>query len=125
MAKSKTTPIDSSLRNRTTLTGAFVIAAIALIVNANTFDHGYVLDDLSAITENWVTQKGTESLGTIWTTNYRHGYWSEPGSIYRPLTLSLFAWEWEHWPTMQLHFRHGRLMDFTDITEPSPSSNNA
>ncbi len=98
MAKSKTTPIDSSLRNRTTLTGAFVIAAIALIVNANTFDHGYVLDDLSAITENWVTQKGTESLGTIWTTNYRHGYWSEPGSIYRPLTLSLFAWEWEHWP---------------------------
>lgn len=74
------------------------LAAFAVVLNANTFYHGYVLDDLSAITENSVVKKGTENIPLIWKTDYRYGYWSEEGSLYRPLALTLFAWQWEHWP---------------------------
>lgn len=99
MAKSNK---DSSLRLQKASYHSWFLAAIiaftAVFLNLNTINGGYVLDDVSAITENWVVQKGTEGIGTIWTTNYRHGYWSEPGSLYRPLALTLFAWEWEHWP---------------------------
>ncbi|MEZ4721019.1 MAG: tetratricopeptide repeat protein [Flavobacteriales bacterium] len=77
---------------------AVLLGLFALVLNVNTFDNAYVLDDLSAITENSVVKKGTESIPLIWKTNYRYGYWSEPGSLYRPLVLTLFAWQWEHWP---------------------------
>jgi len=85
-------------KSRWIVTSVLSIFLFSLILNYGTIEHGYVLDDVSAITENWVVKKGTEELPTIWTTNYRHGYWSEAGSLYRPMTLSLFAWEWEHWP---------------------------
>lgn len=77
---------------------SIVVLMTALMPNISTFDYGYVLDDVSAITENYVVQKGTESIPVIWKTNYRFGYWSDPGSLYRPLALSLFAWEWGMWP---------------------------
>ena len=70
---------------------AVIVAFASLLPNTNTFNHGYVLDDISAITENYVVQKGVESIPVIWETNYRYGYWNDPGSLYRPLALSLFA----------------------------------
>lgn len=77
---------------------ALIPALLAIVLYANTFDHGYVLDDVSAITENLVVQRGTDGIGTIWTTHYRYGYWNNPGDLFRPLALTLFAWEWEMWP---------------------------
>lgn len=88
----------SSISKRGVFIAAFVVALCAFLPNVNTFNHGYVLDDVSAITENYVVQKGTESIPIIWKTNYRYGYWSDPGSLYRPLALTLFAWQWELWP---------------------------
>ena len=75
-----------------------VIGLLSLLLYLNTSSHGFVLDDISAITDNFVVQKGLDGLSTIWTTHYRYGYWGEGGSLYRPLTLSLFAWLWEVWP---------------------------
>ncbi len=40
----------------------------------------------------------------VYLTCYAEVYWDR------------FPGEWEHWPTMQLHFRHGRLMDFMETT---------
>lgn len=77
---------------------ALIPAVFAFLLYANTFEHGYVLDDGPAISENVVVQEGMDGLGTIWETNYRYGYWNEPGTLYRPLALTLFAWQWEHWP---------------------------
>lgn len=77
---------------------ALIPAIAALVLYVNTFSHEYVLDDVSAITQNAVVQQGTEGIPTIWKTDYRYGYWSEPGSLYRPLALTLFALEWEQWP---------------------------
>lgn len=89
---------SNTVTRKTILICAIIIGLAALIPNINTFEHGYVLDDVSAITENYVVQKGTEAIPTIWKTNYRHGYWSDPGSLYRPMALTLFAIEWDFWP---------------------------
>ncbi|MFQ5334524.1 MAG: tetratricopeptide repeat protein [Flavobacteriales bacterium] len=72
-----------------------VAALLGTLLYINTWQHGYVLDDFSVIKENWVTQQGTDGIGTIWKTAYRYGYWNSQGSLYRPLTLTLFAIEWE------------------------------
>lgn len=81
---------------------AVVVAVVAFAVYSNTLNHGYVLDDVSAITENTLVKKGSEGVFesevNIWNTDYRYGYWNEPGSLYRPLALTLFAWQWEFWP---------------------------
>lgn len=75
-----------------------IIFAAAFIVYANTFRNGYVLDDFSVIKENWVVKKGTEGISTIMKTSYRYGYWSSADELYRPLSLVMFALEWEFWP---------------------------
>lgn len=68
---------------------------LGLALYANTLGHQYCLDDFSAIKENWVVKGGLKNLGTIFTTEYRFGAWNSPGSLYRPLTLAMFAFEWQ------------------------------
>ena len=98
MARNKKKLPEKGSRFKWIIVSAAIVALAAFLPNVNTFEHGYVLDDVSAITENYVVQKGTESIPIIWKTNYRYGYWSDPGSLYRPLALTLFAWEWQVWP---------------------------
>ena len=74
---------------------ALAPALLGILLYAGTANHDYVLDDESAITQNWVVKKGTESIPLIFTTHYRYGYWTNAGTLYRPLALSLFAWQWE------------------------------
>ena len=70
-------------------------AALGFLLYANTFNHQYCLDDYSTIVDNWVVQGGLKNLGTIFSTEYRYGAWGSPGSLYRPLTLTMFAFEWQ------------------------------
>jgi protein O-mannosyl-transferase len=69
-------------------------AGLGLVLYVNTFGHDYTLDDFSAIKENWVVKGGLKNLGIIFSTEYRYGAWASPGSLYRPLPLAMFAWEW-------------------------------
>jgi protein O-mannosyl-transferase len=79
----------------------WMVGAIAAILGfclyINTFGHQWCLDDYSAIKENWIVQSGFnwESLKLIFTTEYRYGAWNSPGSLYRPMTLAVFALEWD------------------------------
>jgi len=75
-------------------------AALGFLLYVNTFGHIWCLDDYSAIKENWVVKSGLnwESLKTIFSTEYRYGAWSSPGSLYRPIPLVMFALEWQIWP---------------------------
>ena len=75
-----------------------VLALLGFGLYANTLCHGYVLDDLSQITNNHVIQEGIEGIPTIFKTHYRYGYWGNQGTLYRPFALSLFAIQWELWP---------------------------
>ncbi len=74
---------------------ALAIAAFAFLIYANTLGHDYALDDFSAIKENYVTKKGFEGIPTIWKEHYRFGYWNSKASLYRPLTLTVFAIIWQ------------------------------
>lgn len=70
-------------------------AALGFLLYANTLNHGYCLDDFSSIKENWVVKGGLKNLGIIFSTEYRYGAWNSPGSLYRPIPLALFAWQWQ------------------------------
>lgn len=72
-----------------------VIASFGFLLYANTIGHGYVLDDFSVIKENFVTQRGVEGIPDLWTHHSRHGYWNSPGELYRPIPMTMFAFEWE------------------------------
>lgn len=80
-------------------------AALGFLLYANTLQHDYCLDDFSSIKENWVVKGGLKNIGTIFTTEYRYGVWSSPGSLYRPIPLTLFAWQWQIAPD-DPHFAH-------------------
>lgn len=81
------------------LPGAWVVgllaAAFGFLLYANTMGHTYTLDDFSSIKENWVVKGGLKNLGIIFSTEYRYGAWSSPGSLYRPIPLVMFAIEWQ------------------------------
>lgn len=72
-----------------------VAAALGFLLYVNTLGHSYCLDDFSSIKENWVVKGGLKNLGIIFSTEYRYGAWNSPGSLYRPIPLALFAWQWQ------------------------------
>jgi tetratricopeptide (TPR) repeat protein len=73
--------------------GLFVLAGL---LYANTLGHGYVMDDVLAISENDQVQKGISGIWDIFSTNYRAGTARAGISalLYRPLSLAMFAIEW-------------------------------
>lgn len=72
-----------------------ILFLLGFLVYMNTLNHGYVLDDYSVIKENFVVKKGIDGIPTIWKTHYRYGYGYSQANLFRPLTLSLFAIQWE------------------------------
>lgn len=74
---------------------AMACALVAFLLYANTLGHDYAFDDFSVIKENYVVKQGVEGIPTLLNTHYRYGYWNTPGTLYRPVSLILFALEWE------------------------------
>jgi tetratricopeptide (TPR) repeat protein len=75
-----------------------ITMALAALIYSNTLQHGYVLDDISVISENRFVTQGTAGLKDIWTNSYRAGYWNDSGTLYRPLVQSIFAIQWQLFP---------------------------
>jgi tetratricopeptide (TPR) repeat protein len=85
--------------------GGFIpafIFAIAFLVHANTLGHDYVLDDSIVIKDNQFTQEGISGLGPIFTKDTFYGFFKKDGKDklvqggrYRPLSLAMFAIEYE------------------------------
>lgn len=75
-----------------------IVAITGFLIYTNTFSHGYVLDDFSAIKENNIVRQGTDAIPEIFKTSYRQGYLSIKDGLYRPLSLATFAIEWEFFP---------------------------
>jgi tetratricopeptide (TPR) repeat protein len=75
-----------------------MIAALAVVLYANTLGHGYALDDGIVIVDNKYTQAGLAGLPQILTQDYLQGFLGAesnpmPGGRYRPLSLITFAFE--------------------------------
>ncbi|MEI8203040.1 MAG: tetratricopeptide repeat protein [Bacteroidota bacterium] len=67
----------------------------AFVLYSHTFKHQYVLDDYSVLADNWLVKKGVEAVPTIFHTPYRYGYNQQSDNLYRPLSLAMFAIEWQ------------------------------
>lgn len=80
---------------KTLLVPGLVIGLFAFLLYANTLGHDYAFDDYSVIRENFVVKKGVAGIPDLLTRHYRYGYWNTEGSLYRPLSLVMFALEWE------------------------------
>ncbi|MBU0763889.1 MAG: tetratricopeptide repeat protein [Bacteroidetes bacterium] len=91
--KKKQTP--STVSRKLVITLGIIISILGFLIYSNTLMHGFALDDYSVIKENWVVKKGTEGIPLILKTHYRYGYWSSSGVMYRPLSLVMFAVEWD------------------------------
>lgn len=78
------------------------LAVIAFALYANTLGHEFVLDDSNAVTENHIVKQGVKGIGELLATDYRAGYWTAKGTLYRPLSLVMFAIEWELFPNNPL-----------------------
>jgi cytochrome c-type biogenesis protein CcmH/NrfG len=102
-----------------------IIACLAFLLYSNTLSHGYALDDYSVLKDNFITQNGVESIPEIFKTHFRAGYknWGTTvGELYRPVTLSIFALQWEispdnasvyHFINVLLYALSGCLIFFT------------
>ena len=76
---------------------AFILAVVSIMVYANTFNNGYVLDDFSVITKNTIVTKGVSAIPEILSTPYRWGFYKIGNQLYRPLSLVMFATEYQVW----------------------------
>ncbi len=77
---------------------ALIVGLFGLLLYSNTFSHGYVLDDFSAIKENNIVRQGIHAIPEIFNTSYRQGYLSVKDGLYRPLSLVSYAMEWSYSP---------------------------
>jgi protein O-mannosyl-transferase len=77
---------------------SWVLAGIACLIYANTLSHGFVLDDIAVIGQNKFVHEGLSGIPKLLTTFYWQGYWEQNSGIYRPLSMIMFAVEWQIMP---------------------------
>ena len=107
---------------KTKWTLGIIVSLLAFILYYNTVHHDYVLDDFSLIYENTVTTKGLKGISTIFQNHYRVGYYLIDDGIYRPLSVAMFAVEWQlspnnphlsHWINVIFYVFTGWLLFIT------------
>ena len=72
-----------------------VLAIVSCLVNGNTFQNGYVLDDVMVIKENHYVQMGLSGVVELLKTPHLRGHINLATDTYRPLSLVMFAIEYE------------------------------
>ena len=77
------------MKTRFLLAGMILLAAAAGY--AATLDHGFIQDDHPVLRLNPIVERG--DLGEIWSTDYWAGVRGGDTRLYRPLTLTSFAWQ--------------------------------
>ena len=107
---------------KTKWTLGIIVSLLDFILYYNTVHHDYVLDDFSLISENTVTTKGLKGISTIFQNHYRVGYYLIDDGIYRPLSVAMFALEWQlspnnphlsHWINVIFYVFTGWLLFIT------------
>ncbi len=73
-----------------------VLVLISCLLYANTLKNGYVMDDGLVVSENRIVQKGISGIPELFTTPHMYGRLIAPNDMYRPLSLILFAIEYQY-----------------------------
>lgn len=95
--KNKKQNSDNSLKKQNLLL-CVILAVVSFLIYSNSLKNGYVLDDFSVIKENNIVSQGTKNISLIWKSSYRFGYLNVNDGLYRPLTLTIFALQWQILP---------------------------
>lgn len=74
---------------------SLILGFFSFLIYSNTLGHQYALDDASVITDNFLVKRGVDGISDLLSTSYRYGYWNEPGTLYRPFSLMMFAVEYD------------------------------
>ena len=74
---------------------ALICAVFAFFLYANSLGHGFVGDDDTVIAKNKITTQGVKAIPEILVSPYRKGFWERKESLYRPISIILFAVEWQ------------------------------
>lgn len=74
---------------------ALLLGVIAFLVYANTLKNGYALDDFNVIKDNTIVTRGASAIPEIFATPYRRGWFVTTNDLYRPLSLAMFAAEYQ------------------------------
>lgn len=74
---------------------SLILAAITFVLYFNTLSNGFVLDDVIMVKENTIVAKGFAGIGELLSTPHMRGYLIIPNDTYRPLSLVMFAMEYE------------------------------
>ena len=73
----------------------YIIALLGFLLYANTLMNSYVLDDDTVMAKNTIVTKGIRAFPEILTTAYSKGGMHVEDNMYRPLSLIMFAAEWQ------------------------------
>jgi len=76
---------------------ALLLGLISFIVYANTLKNSYAFDDIGLIKKNTLVTKGVSAIPEILLTPYHHGSRITTNDQYRPLSLVMFAVEFQVW----------------------------
>ena len=71
------------------------LAIISVLVYGNTIVNGYVLDDVMVLKENTMVMQGFKGIPELFATPHMRGYLIIPNDMYRPLSLVMFAVEYQ------------------------------
>lgn len=82
-------------RGQTVKWMGLICALFAFILYANTLGHDFTVDDGTVISNNKITKKGITAIPEIFTSSYRAGFWDRKEGLYRPLSVAMFAIEYE------------------------------
>ncbi len=83
----------SGLSNFTILSVILAIVSFALYFNS--LQNGFVMDDVIMVKENTIVAKGFGGIMELLTTPHMRGYLIIPNDTYRPLSLVMFAMEYQ------------------------------
>jgi tetratricopeptide (TPR) repeat protein len=95
----KATTIDFTFPAKTAY---LIISAVSVILYINTLNHGFALDDIAVIENNKLVKEGIKSIPELFTTFYWKGFWDSNAGLYRPLSLVMFAIEYQLSPNNPL-----------------------
>ncbi|HTF04070.1 MAG TPA: tetratricopeptide repeat protein [Bacteroidia bacterium] len=73
----------------------YVLGAIAFLLYIQSVGFNYALDDRAVLFDNDFVKDGFGGFGKILSTFYWAGYWESNAGLFRPVSLLLFATEWQ------------------------------
>lgn len=73
----------------------WILGLIAFVLFSKSLLFGFVLDDVAVIEQNKFVQEGFAGIPDLLSTFYWQGYWDTNAGLFRPLSLIMFAIEWQ------------------------------